>query len=268
METKPITGSGERENRDNGEHGEMQRMCMARRISLAAVALAWACAAGGRALDTSSGPTAADPGLLEIVGFEERSQWSSTLLHLEADEIGTRSSLSALLRRAERVRFRRPEGTEWGLHLVDAEGKNPCPVAIYINGSRYGRAQRPGSEVTLDALISGAAIAGLELHEGTEGPVIPGLDCGALLIWSLEADPVYGFLGDVTALVEGSSADRVTSVVLEPGSIEGRREGRYTFFAVLPGEYDVHFLGEDGPLDVRQVRAYAFAETEVSLEVN
>lgn len=229
----------------------------------------WACAGGPRTLDTSSG-SGGDPAsrLLETVGFEQRADWPSTVLHVDAAAIGTRSSLSALLRRADRVQLRRPEGTEWGLHLVDAQGKNPCPVAVHINGSRFGRAPTPGSTLTLDALISLDAVAGLELHEGTEGPIIPGLECGSLLIWSPEADPVYGFFGEITAVVQGSAAERVTAVVLEPGTVEGRREGRYTFFSVLPGEYEVHFLGSGRPLDVQSVRAYAFAESEVSLEVN
>jgi hypothetical protein len=229
----------------------------------------WACAGGPRTLDTSSGSGGdSSARLLETVGFEQRADWPSTVLHVDAAAIRTRSSLSALLRRADRVQLRRPEGTEWGLHLVDAQGKNPCPVAVYINGSRFGRAPTPGSTLTLDALISLDAVVGLELHEGTEGPVIPGLECGSLLIWSPEADPVYGFFGEIAAVVRGSSAERITSVVLEPGTVEGRRQGRYTFFSVLPGEYEVHFLGEGRPLDVRSVRAYAFAESEVSLEVN
>ena len=230
-----------------------------------------ACGPGARTLGSPT-PGGSDPEasrLLEAVGFPDRRTWSSTVLHLDGEEIGGPPRLSSVLRGSDRVRLRRPEGTEWGITLVDDRGENPCGVAVYINGSRYGRAQRPGSGVGLDDLIAPAAIAGMELHEGPHGPVIPGLDCAALLIWSLQAEPVYGFLGDIIATVEGGSADRVTAVVLEPGSREGRREGRITWFSVLPGEYQVRFLGIDGRvLDVRTVRAFAFAETEVSLEVH
>jgi hypothetical protein len=257
----------------NAERGCPSPFRAARWASLALVCL-WACAGAPRALDPRPGSGGGSPGddpssrLLATVGFDERAEWPSTILHLDASEIGARSNLSTLLRRADRVQLRRPEGTEWGLHLVDAEGENPCPVAVYINGSRFGRARTPGSTMTIDALISLDAVAGLELHEGTEGPVLSVLECGSLMIWSPEADPVYRFFGEITAVVLGSSADRVTSVVLEPGSVAGRREGSYTYFSVLPGEYEVHFLQEGRLLDVRRVRAYAFAESEVSLEVN
>ncbi len=227
-----------------------------------------ACGGGPRALDGPLGGGPSGSQILDVVGFQERGSWPSAVLHLDGEEIEQRFNLPDLLERSHRVEIRRPEGTEWGIYLTDARGEDPCPVAVYLNGSRYGRVDRGSNPMGLSRLIGTESIAGMELHEGPDGPVIPGLDCAALLIWSPEADPVYGFLGDVTAVVAGGATELVTSVVLQPGSIEGRREGRYTFFSVLPGEYEVHFVGEDRTLDVRVVRAFAFAETEVSLEVN
>lgn len=239
-------------------------------LVLAALLCLAGCGGGPRTLESPTegfpDPTAAR--ILDTVGFEGRRGWPSTVLHLDASEITGGSRLSLILDRADAVVLRRPEGTEWGVYLAGWGGGGTCPVAVYINGERVGRNPRPGSELNLDNLISTEAIAGLELHAGAEGPIIPGLDCGALLIWSSQADGVFRFSGEVSAVVEGASADLVTSVVLEPGSIQGRREGAYTYFSVLPGAYEVHFMGPDGPLDVQLVRAYAYAESEVVLEVN
>lgn len=149
-----------------------------------------------------------------------------------------------------------------------SDGRRGCPLAVYVNGRRVERVQRPGSELDLDGLVSARSISGLEVHAGPEGPVrLPG-ECGALLMWIADTwEASDTFRGRVIAVVEGPRADTVTSVTLHPGGEKGVEEdGRY-LFTVSPGAYSVTFSTEAGPLSVQPARVYAHHDSRVGLSV-
>jgi hypothetical protein len=160
-------------------------------------------------------------------------------------------------------------GAGWGLSMRDADGRRGCPLAVYVNGHRVERVQRPGSELGLDDLVSARSLSGLEVHAGPDGPVRLTSDCGALLMWVADTwEASDTFRGRIIAVVEGPRADTVTSVTLHPGGEEGvEEEGRYVF-SVLPGAYSLTFSTEAGALGVQPARVYARHDSRVSLSVH
>lgn len=207
--------------------------------------------------------------LLNAVGFSSRASWPSTVLHLDGSEIGATHRLTTVLRRADGVSIRHPEGIGWGLSLSNGNGAGECPVGVYVNGSRVERIQRPGSDLELDGLVSARSILGLELHAGSTGPVRASGDCGTLLIWIPDRmQTSVPFQGRVIARVEGSRADSVTSVTLHPGRKEPiYRQGQYVF-SVLPGAYSIVFATKEGEVETLATRVYAHHESRVNLSIN
>ena len=220
----------------------------------------------GSCTSTSPGSTSGGAAL-ERVGFPERAQWSSMVLHLDWTELGGPRRLSSVLRQTDRVELSRPEGQGWGIHARGEDGAFDCPVAVYVNGIRSERAQRAGSQLDLDELVAPRTLDGLELHLGPDGPVRTAGGCGSLLLWTEAFDDSHPFRGQVVARVEGPAADTVTRAVLHPIGLVGTRDGRRFYFSVVPGTYEVAFLSGMDELDVRPVRVFAYQEAHVTLEV-
>jgi hypothetical protein len=206
--------------------------------------------------------------LLDTVGFWSRASWSSTVLHLDRARIGGTPRLTSVLRRSDEIDLGTPEGAGWGLFMRDSDGRRGCPLAVYVNGRRVERVQRPGSELSLDDLVSARSLSGVEVHAGPDGPVRLTSECGALLMWIADTwEASDTFRGRIIAVVEGPRADTVTSVTLHPGGEEGvEEEGRY-LFSVLPGAYSVTFSTEGEALGVQPARVYAHHDSRVSLSV-
>lgn len=247
--------------------GTNSRAARAAWALVGAVLLAgWACTPRGRTLET--GPSSF---WLASNGFDDRREWPSTLLHLRRDEMGGATRISYLLDRSPEVLLLQARGEGWGVHLRGPEGEPRCELDVWLNGVH--RLRPPvGPLQSVDGILSARSLSGLEIHVGYEGPVREPEGCGALLLWSEEAQGSWEapFRGRVVGRVRGDVADTVVAVRLEPDGqrIRPDAEGRYELAGVVPGVYQVVFMTAAGPIFRRTARVYAFADTRVDVEVS
>lgn len=237
----------------------MARHVAALAAALAAVALG-ACTGGGpRTL-------APERSWIESTGFPERGDWPSVSLHLSRTQMATVRRLSDLLRRDTTLVLRPPFGEAWGVHRRLTGNVAGCALNVMLNGVQMIRV-REDRLLALDGLARPRELDGIEVHHGAEGPVHDPAGCGTVLLWT---ERITGagdepFVGRIVGMVAGEQADAVVEVRLDPVGLRTRpdREGRFEFFEVLPGAYDVVYLSATGPLARRSARVYAYSDTEL-----
>jgi hypothetical protein len=235
----------------------------------AGVALALTLACAGV---STPGRPAVQRSWLASTGFPARADWPSATLHMSRQEIGVVRLVTDLLDRDSTLLVRRPEGEGWGIHRRLPGDEPGCALTVLVNGVELVRL-REERMITLDGVVRGRELDGLEVHQGDGGPTMGSVRCGAVLMWSERiAEPAdEPFAGRIVGAVVGEAADTVTEVQLDP---DGRSErpdaqGRFEFDGVLPGVYDVVYLSASGPMGRRPARVYAYHDSELEwFEIN
>jgi hypothetical protein len=203
---------------------------------------------------------------LAATGFPDRGDWASVSLHLSRAEIATVRRVSDLLRRDTTLVLRPPWRESWGVYRRlpgDAPG---CALGVMLNGVQMVRVGEDRL-LDVDGLARPRELDGIEVHHGEGGPVWDPSGCGTVLLWSERITDAQDepFHGRIVGVVAGEHADAVEAVRLDPVGMSTRpdREGRFEFFGVLPGAYDVVYLSATGALARREARVYAYWDTEM-----
>ncbi len=234
---------------------------MARHIVAVMAVVALASCAGGGARNLQP-----ERSWIASTGFPDRGDWPSASLHLSRVEIATVARVSHLLLRDSTLVLGRPWRESWGVHRRlpgDAPG---CSLRVMLNGVEMVR-NSDDRLINVDALVPTGELDGIEVHHGEESPVWDPLGCGTVLLWSERFTDSQNepFHGRIDGVVAGEHADMVVEVRLDPAGKTTRpdREGRFEFYGVLPGAYDVVYLGAGGELARRDARVYAYWDTEL-----
>ncbi len=143
-----------------------------------------------------------------------------------------------------------------------------CIRDSYVNGQRIARRDRPGG-LGLDDIALPRDLAGVELHLGPDGPVDE--ECGALLLWlPAVGAPEANFRGTLEARISGARRASIIAARLEPGGLHYGigPDGTVRFDELLPGDYDVVFISQDGEIGTQSSRVYADVTSVVTLQVN
>jgi len=247
-----------------------------RRVSF----LLWILVAGCATRTAGTGPVS-NLAWLSSVGFPDREGWKATALFLERREIPPSSTLTVLLEDVPNIKIdRRPRGG-WGVREMRPQLGDTCAVHVYLNGIRIEVADLQ-SPIALDAFVPTRALDGLELHFGNEGPTFEPDGCGALLLWSAEMRrrDDLPFRGRVEGRIRSPPPDTVVRLELQaPGAARAPEaappgatlvpdaEGRFEFRNLLPGTYQLWFLGSGGRITGQDVRVYAHQVSRVDVEM-
>jgi hypothetical protein len=123
--------------------------------------------------------------------------------------------------------------------------------------------------VDLDTLVPARFLDGIEVHFGPDGPTWTADGCGSLLLWSSVQyrrvdEP---FRGSLRGFERSAPPDTVLQVRLDATgkTVVPTAIGLFRFDDLLPGLYQVAFLGPKGVITRQEVRVYA--HQEASLEV-
>lgn len=234
-------------------------------VTLALGALLGGCGGGG--IFSSSGENEA---WLREMGFPERAQWPSTLLHRGRTQLAGTNPVSRALDQIPGVLVGIPRSDGWGVVRTLPDGSR-CEMAVYVNGSPVSR-RAAGGNWTVDFLASPRDLLALEVHGGMEGPVLDPQGCGNVLIWTRGEGPIAdgSFRGSVSGVFRGPAAERVTEVALLPGTPLGSfgPSGDFSFLSVLPGAYEVVLKAGDAVVGREPVRVYAYAESRIEVEAS
>lgn len=206
---------------------------------------------------------------LRSVGFAERRDWPSTLLHVGRAQLPGSGRISTVLSTTPEVTVGEPQGRNWGVRRRLADGTR-CEMAVFLNGVQADR-QTAGGNWRLDYLTWRSRLDGIEVHTGAEGPLTDLDDCGYVLIWSEDAltgeEPP--FEGDIAGHVARSAITVTIEAVLEPGSRSTGvgPDGSFEFLGVPPGLYTVVLRGDDKELVRQTVQVYAYARSSIDFDV-
>ena len=200
-------------------------------------------------------------------GFQDRSDWDSSILHLDRRRIPGGAKLTTLVGLAPEIHVGQPSGQEWGVRRRRPDGVR-CELPVFLNGTRVRR-QRTGGEWTLDFLVRTADLDGIEVHVGDGGPVLEGVDCGALLLWSEDAamGDTPRFLGTIEGTVWGTGVQEVIDVSLEGHSLHADGQGDFRFGAVLPGLHRLVVRTGKGIVARDTVRVFAYNTSSIGIPV-
>ena len=202
-------------------------------------------------------------------GFAERGEWSSTALHLRAQQMRSTVRISQLIRTVPGVRLQPSRDNPLGLIRVWDENREPCVLQVFLNGVRMVP-RDPGDRVDLDARVGVPGLDALELHLGPDGPVYDPEGCGSLLLWDHGMQHVGGpeFLGSIRGQVESESPDEVVGVRIGSDGPVQRPDaaGFFRFSGLRPGEYDLEFIISGQPVTHQSARVYAYMESKIELQ--
>jgi hypothetical protein len=250
---------------------------------LAGLAVVWSsgCASA------SGGAGGGREGWLRGNGFRGRGDWSSAVLHLDQGELGPSRRFAEILRQVPGIRVRPRPGNLWGVERLGVPSGAPCPVSVYLNGSRLVQSA-PQARVSLDALISAPSLDGLELHLGPDGPLWEADGCGSLLLWAWDrrGPDDQPFRGSIRGRIRSVRPDTAVAVRVRrarsgrPGesaaadtTLHLDSEGAFALEGLLPGPYRLEILGPEGApaasrvLGRQDLRIYAFRESLLETHV-
>jgi hypothetical protein len=207
---------------------------------------------------------------LTQTGFYHRSSWPSARLHLTRGRITPARRLSDLFQGLKGIRFKPSSPEGFGIEEVGRDGDGTCPLHVYVNGRRLHRMPM-GERTSVDEILPMHVIDGLEYHIAPDGPVYEEDGCGSLLLWSREMRTRQDrtLRTSIAGQVLSSRQDTVLRVELKPvGRHQAPRfDGEFSFPDLLPGEYELVFITESGPIASLKARAYAFRESRFELEL-
>lgn len=230
----------------------------------------WVAAAGLQGCASNPRASVSNDRWLTGKGFATRSDWSSTALHLRRQQMRNTVRISQLLRRVPRVRLQPSPENPLGLTRVLGGDEGTCVLHVYLNGLRLAP-RDTGERIDLDARVGVPDLDALELHLGTEGPVLDPDGCGSLLLWDQSMKHVGDpdFVGSITGRLEGDLPDAPVHVQLRPDGPMLRVEasGRFSFAGLLPGAYQLEFTVEGRPVALHTARVYANSESLVDVRV-
>jgi hypothetical protein len=128
-----------------------------------------------------------------------------------------------------------------------------------------------GERISVDEILPMRVIDGLEYHIAPDGPVYEEDGCGSLLLWSREMRTRQDrtLRTSIAGRVLSSRPDTVLRVELEPMGRHQtpRSDGEFSFPDLLPGEYELVFVTDSGPVARLKARAYGFRESRFELEL-